>query len=68
MDENETKDEKDEKTETEPTETKSTHSVAIQELLARTGYKLETFPSSRVYGGPPPDFTGDEPREECQVM
>ena len=50
------------------TETNSDHSSAVKELLSRTGYKLETFPSSRVYGGPPPDFTGDEPKEECQVL
>ena len=64
MDENEAKDE----TEKTESESSSAHSAAIQELLARTGYKLETFPSSRVYGGPPPDFTGDEPKEECQVI
>jgi hypothetical protein len=63
MDENETKDEK----ENTETESSMTHSTAIQELLTRSGYKLEIFPSSRVYGGPPPDFTGDEPKEECQV-
>ena len=50
------------------TESNSDHSSAVKDLLARTGYKLETFPSSRVYGGPPPDFTGDEPKEECQVL
>ena len=63
MDENEINDEV-EKTETE----ECPHSDALQELLDRTGYKLEVFPSSRVYGGPPPDFTGDEPKEECQVL
>ena len=44
------------------------HSEAVQALLARTGYKLEIATSSRVYGGPPPDFTGDEPSESCQVI
>lgn len=43
------------------------HTPEVHELLARTGYKIEALPSSRVYGGPPPNYTGDEPKEDCQV-
>ena len=45
----------------------SNHSPAIQELLERTGYKIDRTSSCRIYGGPPPNFTGEEPSEECQV-
>ena len=53
---------------TEPdTKSKTYNNVKIEELLARTGYPLEITATCRAYGGPPPDFTGDEPTCTSQV-
>ena len=43
------------------------HTPAVDELLLRTGYQIDRTSSCRIYGGPPPNFTGEEPSEDCQV-
>ena len=39
----------------------------IKEILNRTGYKLDVTTGQRKYGGPPPNWEGDEPVSGCEV-
>ena len=39
----------------------------IKEILNRTGYKLDVTTGQRKYGGPPPDWEGEEPVSGCEV-
>ena len=39
----------------------------IQEILKRTGYKLDVTTGQRKYGGPPPNWEGEEPVSGCEV-
>lgn len=40
----------------------------IQEILKRTGYKLDVTTGQRKYGGPPPNWEGEEPVSGCEVF
>jgi len=40
----------------------------IKEILNRTGYKLDVTTGQRKYGGPPPNWEGDEPVSGCEVF
>ena len=39
----------------------------IKEILNRTGYKLDVTTGQRKYGGPPPNWEGEEPVSGCEV-
>ena len=40
----------------------------INELLKKTGYSLTITTHQRLYGGPPPNWTGPAPGPGCQVF
>ena len=40
----------------------------IKRLVDRTGYTLTVSPRQRTYGGPPPNWTGSAPTNQCQVF
>ena len=42
----------------------SKHFLFTQTLLDRTGYSVEVTVGQRKYGGPPPDYTGDDISKE----
>lgn len=42
--------------------------VKVNELLKQTGYSLTVTSHQRLYGGPPPNWTGPAPGPGCQVF
>jgi Q family heterogeneous nuclear ribonucleoprotein R len=40
----------------------------VAELLSKTGYQLVVSPRQRMYGNPPPNWSGPEPGKGCQLF